>query len=148
MDEFKDEIEALRKNCKALLIQAVQAPGSLLNCHVVSIFLDIPMRQCYRWTQPNSPWLPSLKHCEKITAFLKQVKEQREFWPELVKAWPNTPQSIKLAYFPKNVRRTLDDGGLTAKEKAEDLTIQTLRILRRLVTTEEAKEGKEHGNIG
>ena len=141
MTEFEDEIEGLRKRTKALLIKLIQDPASLFNRHLVSFYLGIPLRKFYRLTLPDSIWLPSLKECEKLTAFLKQIAECREFWPELIRVWSNTPEAIKLAYFPRNVRGTLDDDGLTTKEKVEQLTVQTMRILRRLMV-EEAEEEK------
>lgn len=133
----------IRKNSKARLIQVTQGPKSLLNCHLVSFLLDVPMRQCYRWLQPDSFWLPSLELCERIGDFLDQVEELRAFWPGFVMLWPGVPQSIRRTLIPKNIRRTLNDRSLTNREKTEDLTLQILRILRQLAEEEKEHEQKE-----
>ena len=135
-----EKIENIRQETKDRLVRMIKAEGSLLNAHIVAVFLGYGFTDIYRWVSGTALWLPALEKCTNIDHFLDAVEELRRCWPEYIRGWDKLPETFKLAFFPKAVRRIVEDGSLSTAEKTEELTIRVLRILRRQILEEEAPD--------
>jgi hypothetical protein len=140
---MEEIIEGLREKTKARLIKSLQESSSLLTVPLVSEFLSIPFKSLYRWTQPDAPWVPPIEDVQGINNFLDAVQQLRTSWPTWIKTWDEIPMTFKLAFFPKNILRCMVEPDLSLKERAEALTIRTLRIMARRLREERLKIRKE-----
>ncbi len=121
--------------------EMIAAPGSRIGPDVVSKFIGVSPRTVFRWRDQPDLFIPGYEKCREINAFVDTVRELREAWPVFIRNWKaglrDFPLSFKRATFPEKLRQVLDDKSLNDSERAELLTVRTLKILSEKLEVEE-----------
>jgi hypothetical protein len=149
--EKKGQLETeFRRLTGERLVEAIKAPGSLLSPDLVADFLEISGRQVRRWANNvTGLWIPKYSYCPSIGNFLDLVAEFRSFWPKAIPKWKDAfrdlPTAIRVTIFPPGILKTLEDPELTDAERAEELTIKSLRLLRRTLENEKEIRSESKG---
>jgi hypothetical protein len=142
LTEKKGRLETeFRRLTGARLVATIKAPGSLLSPDLAASLLGLSGRQVRRWMDSTTGlWIPKYSHCKAILNFAELVEEFREFWPKAIPTWKDAfrilPSAIRMTILPPGVLKTLEDPELSDAERAEELTILSLRLLRRTLEIE------------
>jgi hypothetical protein len=132
----------LRRETARRLLALIAAPGSRISPLLAADFLEVSAREVYRWRDSVAGlWIPKLAHCSSINNFVDLALELREAWPKAIEKWkaakfsdlpgpllssfvrPSTPGHPQMLGI-------MEDPELTDAERAEALTIRSLRNLR------------------
>ena len=121
--------------------EMMNAPGSRIGPDVASKFIGVNPRTVFRWRDQPALFLPAYEICRDINSFVDTVRELREAWPVFIRNWKaglrDFPLSFKRATFTEKIRQVLDDKSLNDSERAEMLTVRTLKILSGKTEVEE-----------
>jgi hypothetical protein len=143
----------LRRETARRLLALIAAPGSRISPNLAADFLEVSGREVYRWKDSGGLWIPKLAHCPSINNFVDLALELRESWPKAIERWkaakfsdlpgpllssfvrPSTPGHPQMLGI-------MEDPELTDAERAEALTIRSLRNLRDDLKTRSRKSVK------
>ena len=122
----------IRTATKERLSRVILAKGSMISPATMAPWLDIGWRQLYRVLN-NNAWLPRLADCENFNGLMDVIEQLRAVWPGFIKVYDKIkdglPLSLKQALFNPALLKVLEDDSIPPAEKAEELTVKTLREL-------------------
>lgn len=132
LDEKKTELRDLqyeyRKSCRDILVEYVGGARKM-SPHTAAIFLERTPKTIYAWLSEKL-FLPKLPDCELIDKLGHAYNRIFESWKTEIVAFSNRGHvhgAVKKVLYDQSYLKILEDKKLTFDQKAERLTLKTMR---------------------